>query len=1083
MYQNKVIIPSELTAKLNNQCVLGIAAALQTVNGVEKPMDPWDNTQLEEICKNSKAAYPYQSPINIDSPFVLQDPQVEFNYEQFKGQVSLYNNGGNNLKIVGNFGSIQLSGKSIYNTNQIIFHSPSEHSFGSEFKRYPLEMQIVHQDRNKNKAIVSVFFEEGDDDSIFLRNIGFDRATNNQIGDMLNKLSDNEELSIEKSIIDLTNLVNNPEEYVMYEGSLTEPNCDSNVQWILLTQTISASKRQLEKFPQKLRELHRSTQPRLQRQINLIINNQENQEQSLEVQSQQEVEQMSGVVVNHPNGLNIPSIAKKSVQQSEITRLSNIKQGINQQDKVENKNNQQGANSVIDDSTNSLAEETTFEEEDIVQSNADKLFDDIMNDFFSDDLKSQKKSLIQKNLASQNRPRNLAQLSSKQLSQSSSFLVENLNKINAQTKHVDQTIILSDGLKKDAILEQFDQQNTKNQFQIPSQSTLGEDISSKVLETVEQVNPKDLQVGRAANKSLESVIGQFNLDYEQDPQRMTYSQFFSGVDINNLMVPKLVGFDQYHQQTMNKSQSQHQAANSKTIQNLADGIAKDIATQKSNAFEIKFNDVHIEKSVNQTIKQIDGALSVKDDTFRHDIHDRVLNQTLKLDNLKTMVDQINIKETVNNGGLDEFYEQQIQINQDKNHQVIDEMINKFDTKKFVNQNYRHKDFDNEGLVKSQSLQDVLKEDILLKQLDLQSKAGDQLESALEQSDQLSLDNLHDEELKSINNFLASNNQHKYKHAIEKIRDEALATQNKPIINSIQGLVTQYKNLSETSIKDESVNDYKEFQEEQLSVTKNIADQAAKHIDQQKLVNSHNQAKIKVQTNFDELYKRGSQFKQGLLKSLNNSTNESVLSQSFQNEIRQQLQRDVWYEGKWDDKPVIEDRAQLINQIMDELRPQLQLKSQLSSKLQAKQNSEIKIPSSAKFLNQISQEQLQLDKNLCKVGVNQSPINIKSKFESEEIGYELQSLLKDKADGNVQLIRNIDSGMIFIKGSWGKVLLGDKQYQMYGMYIHHPSEHTVIQLDILIQFIVWRKPNEIRYGSLITILQFNIRKHSKDFFAL
>lgn len=46
-------------------------------------------------------------------------------------------------------------------------------------------------------------------------------------------------------------------------------------------------------------------------------------------------------------------------------------------------------------------------------------------------------------------------------------------------------------------------------------------------------------------------------------------------------------------------------------------------------------------------------------------------------------------------------------------------------------------------------------------------------------------------------------------------------------------------------------------------------------------------------------------------------------------------------------------------------------------------------------------------------------------------------------------------MIFIQGSWGSIdYLGDR-YKMYGMYIHHPSEHTVISLQTkLILILVW-----------------------------
>ena len=37
-------------------------------------------------------------------------------------------------------------------------------------------MQIVHMDKLRNKAIVSLFFELGEDESDFLDNLGFDPA-------------------------------------------------------------------------------------------------------------------------------------------------------------------------------------------------------------------------------------------------------------------------------------------------------------------------------------------------------------------------------------------------------------------------------------------------------------------------------------------------------------------------------------------------------------------------------------------------------------------------------------------------------------------------------------------------------------------------------------------------------------------------------------------------------------------------------------------------------------------------------------------------------------------------------------------
>ena len=34
-------------------------------------MQPWDYSKIEQLCLTEKAAFPYQSPINIESPFIL----------------------------------------------------------------------------------------------------------------------------------------------------------------------------------------------------------------------------------------------------------------------------------------------------------------------------------------------------------------------------------------------------------------------------------------------------------------------------------------------------------------------------------------------------------------------------------------------------------------------------------------------------------------------------------------------------------------------------------------------------------------------------------------------------------------------------------------------------------------------------------------------------------------------------------------------------------------------------------------------------------------------------------------------------
>jgi hypothetical protein len=62
-------------------------------------------------------------------------------------------------------------------------------------------------------------------------------------------------------------LIGDPDEYIMYEGTLTEPDCDSGVLWILLTDIKSLSARQIGKFPTKLVNQYRALQATNGREI------------------------------------------------------------------------------------------------------------------------------------------------------------------------------------------------------------------------------------------------------------------------------------------------------------------------------------------------------------------------------------------------------------------------------------------------------------------------------------------------------------------------------------------------------------------------------------------------------------------------------------------------------------------------------------------------------------------------------------------------------------------------------------------------------------------------------------------------
>lgn len=128
-------------------------------------------------------------------------------------------------------------------------HHPSEHTFGDDEVRSPLEVQVIAQDIFGNTAALAILFKIEKEDSEFLRAIGF--GVDNPLFAL--KLRNNEAISIDYKLVgeqlNLGPFVNNVEHYVTYIGSLTSPPCTQNVEWFVLLEKLGVSEMQLEYFP------------------------------------------------------------------------------------------------------------------------------------------------------------------------------------------------------------------------------------------------------------------------------------------------------------------------------------------------------------------------------------------------------------------------------------------------------------------------------------------------------------------------------------------------------------------------------------------------------------------------------------------------------------------------------------------------------------------------------------------------------------------------------------------------------------------------------------------------------------------
>ena len=201
-----------------------------------------------------------QTPIDLSPPFTYKQFKYKFTYEEMNTEYLFYHNN-NNLILEGDFGYLTYNDK-IYPSSHLLFFSPSLHSFKG--KKFPLEMQIIHQDDKGNKITVCILFKESPIDySLILGKLGFDNK------ELINFEPLNKRIIKER--INLSKYISDEKDFFIYGGYEPVPPCDKTNIYLILSDILNVNKRQLMNFPKMIKDKYKTIQRRAKRNIYITV--------------------------------------------------------------------------------------------------------------------------------------------------------------------------------------------------------------------------------------------------------------------------------------------------------------------------------------------------------------------------------------------------------------------------------------------------------------------------------------------------------------------------------------------------------------------------------------------------------------------------------------------------------------------------------------------------------------------------------------------------------------------------------------------------------------------------------------------
>jgi len=200
-----------------------------------------------QTCKSGK----HQSPININGIKPLNLKNIKFHYQA--GAADVVDNG-HSIQVNVKPGNYIVADGKRYNLLQFHFHSPSEHRIHG--KAADMVVHMVHQAADGQLGVVAVLMNRGESNSEI-----------SQIWQHLPKHA-GEHFHFNAKI-NPADLLPAHRLYYNYSGSLTTPPCSENVNWMLMQDPITVSRKQLNTFHTVFNHNVRPIQPINGREVDL----------------------------------------------------------------------------------------------------------------------------------------------------------------------------------------------------------------------------------------------------------------------------------------------------------------------------------------------------------------------------------------------------------------------------------------------------------------------------------------------------------------------------------------------------------------------------------------------------------------------------------------------------------------------------------------------------------------------------------------------------------------------------------------------------------------------------------------------